>query len=444
MTEGTPWKQIFRFSLPVYGGLLLQQLYHTVDTIIVGNFAGETSLSAVGTTGVFTYLFLAVAVGFSAGAGVLISQLFGAGDREGLVRHAAVGIRLLLRIGLIVTVVGLALTGPVFRHLLNVQESYLNGALVYSRIYLSGLLFQFGYNIVAALLRSMGDSKASLYFLMISSGINIVLDLLFVAGFGLGVAGAAVATVIAQAGSCFASFRYLWKRYPEFRYSKDNWQYDRDIASGIVRQGIPITLQQMIASLGLLFVQRVVNGFGQAMTASYTVAMRIETYIRMPISTVQVAMATYTGQNIGAGNMKRVEQGMRQGLLLAFAMTGVLAFLAITFSHPIIGLFGISEAAEAFCSEHIRVTALAMLVLAGYMPILGVFQGAGDGYAVTRTSIFALVVRVLSAYTLYNREPFGYRIVWYCILFGFIGGFTITWIHYLRGTWRNKRALKRA
>lgn len=442
MTSGTPWKQILAFSMPVFIGLLLQQLYNTVDTIVVGNFASEAALSAVGTCGSLTFLFLAVANGFSAGAGVLTSQYFGAGKTDEMRKASAVSITLLMLMGVVMTVVGLILGTPALKYLLAVPDSFLDMAITYFSIYCLGLIFQFGYNIVASLLRSVGDSKASMYFLLIASAVNIVLDLLFVAVFHMGAAGAAIATDISQALSCIAAFAYMYKKYPVFRFSKKEWGLDKTIIGQIARMGFPVTLQQMIAGLGIVFIQRAVNGYGQAMTASFTVGSRIEMYAQMPLNAFYMALATFVGQNIGAGNVEHVKKGARQTILLSLAVTAVIAVLILTFTSQLIGLFGIGDQAAEYCSQHLRVTVLAFVLQCVYLPLFGVFQGAGDGFAITRTAAVALGIRVLTTYTLCYLPMFGYRIVWWNMVFGFAGGFIITWIHYLRGKWQDKSIIR--
>ena len=439
MTSGTPWKLILGFSGSVFVGLLLQQLYNTVDTIIVGNFASESALSAVGTSGTLTFLFLAIANGFSAGAGVLTSQYFGAGREQEMRRTSSVAISLLLVMGAIATVLGLTLSLPAMKYLLAVPEDFLDIAVTYFSIYCLGLVFQFGYNIVASLLRSVGDSKASMYFLLIASVANIGLDLLFVAVFRMGAAGAAIATDISQAFSCVTAFVYMNRRYPSFRFGRRDIGLDKTIVAQIARVGFPVTLQQMIAAMGIVFIQRAVNGYGQAMTASFTVGSRIEMYAQMPINAFYMALATYVGQNIGAGRIDRVKAGARQTIMLCLMATAAIAMIILPFGDQIIGLFGVSGQAMDYCRQHIRVTVLAFVLQCVYLPLFGVFQGAGDGFAFTRTAAVALGIRVLTTYTLCYLPVFGYRIVWWNMVFGFAGGFVITWIHYLRGTWQNKR-----
>ena len=301
MTEGAPWKHTLRFAMPVLAGSILQQLYNTVDTIVVGNFAGQASLSAVGTTGTFSFFFLAIALGFSSGSGVIAAQRYGADDEEGLRRTASTGILMLLAMGLVSTVLAMVLARPAFVHFINVPSEILDMSMTYFLIFSVGMVFQFAYNIFSSLLRAVGDSAATLYFLLISSVINIILDLLFVAVFKWGVAGAAIATVASQIAAALAAYIYMTRRYPVFRFKLHDYTWSGDIAAQTIKIGFPIALQTAVVSIGLTFIQRAVNDFGETMTASYTVASRIEIYLNLPGNAFQTTIATYTGQNIGAG-----------------------------------------------------------------------------------------------------------------------------------------------
>ena len=279
MVEGSPWKHILRFALPVLVGSLLQQLYNTVDTIVVGNFSGEEALSAVGTTGSFTFLFLALATGFSAGNGVVVAQSYGAGDDKQVRANASTGILLLLGMGIAASVVGFIVSRPAYTYLVAVPEDILELTLLYFRLYAVGLVFQFGYNIFSSILRAVGDSAATLYFLLIAAVCNIVLDLVFVAVFRWGVVGAALATDIAQAGSFVAAYFYMTRKYPVFRFGLKEWTWDFGLAKRTLKVGFPIAMQMVVISFGLTFIQRAVNGFGQSMTASFTVGQRMEMYM---------------------------------------------------------------------------------------------------------------------------------------------------------------------
>ncbi|MBQ9268904.1 MAG: MATE family efflux transporter [Oscillospiraceae bacterium] len=361
MTEGAPWKLILRFVLPVLAGALLQQLYNTVDAIVVGNFSGEAALSAVGTTGSLTFMFLAVAMGLSAGNGVIVAQFYGAGDQKQVRNNAAAGILFLMLLGVGASLLGILVARPAFVYLVNVQESYLELTLIYFRIYAIGLVFQFGYNIFASVLRAVGDSAATLYFLLITSVLNIVLDLIFVAWFHWGVAGAAAATVISQVVSFLAAYLYMTRKYPVFRFTFRDYRWDGKMIATTVRVGFPITLQMVVASMGMTLIQRAVNGFGQAMTASFTVGQRIEMYLNLPCSSFQTALATYTGQNIGARKLERVRIGVRQTMLITLLMAAMISGVVWVLADQIIILFGLSDQAAEYCLQHLRAVAIVNL-----------------------------------------------------------------------------------
>lgn len=408
---------------------------------MVGNFANEAALSAVGTTGSLVFLFIAIANGFSSGAGVIVSQYYGAGNVKKMRKTAGASVTLLIVMGLAATFLEIIISVPAFQYLLGVPESFRTIAIEYFEIYCLGLVFQFGYNIIASLLRSVGDSKASMYFLLIASVVNILLDLLFVATFRMGAVGAAIATDISQALSCVVSFVYMYKKYPEFRFERTELKLDKEETGNIIKVGFPIMLQQTVAAFGIIFIQRAVNGYGQTMTASYTVGSRIEMYVQMPLNSFYMALATFVGQNIGAGEKQRVKQGARQTILLSFIITVIIALEVVLFENQLIALFGISEDAAVFCRQHLKVTAVAFVLQSIYLPLFGVFQGAGDGFAITRTAVVALSIRVLTTYTLCYLPIFSYRIVWWNMIFGFGGGFIITWIHYLSGKWLKKNII---
>ena len=436
MTSGTPWKHILMFSLPVLAGSLLQQLYNTVDAIIVGRYAGEAALSAVGTTGSFTFLFLAVAIGFSGGNGVVVAQYFGAGDEKNVRSNASTGILFLMMLGLISAVVGIAISRPAYVYLVNVPESFLDLTLTYFRIYAIGLIFQFGYNIFSAILRAVGDSAATLYFLLISSILNIVLDLWFVAGLHMGVAGAAIATDISQAASFIAAYFYMTRKYPVFRFNLSEYRWEGLSIAKTVKIGFPISLQLIIVSFGLTFIQRAVNGFGQAMTASFTVGQRMEMYINLPFNALQTTLATYAGQNAGAGKIDRIKKGARQTIIISFFMTMIIAALVRYYAGDIVALFGLSDLAAEYCIAHLRTVAIINIVLAMYIPLFGLYQGTGHSAFPMIVACVALGMRVLATY-LFRHSPFlGHTIIWWNGIFGFSLGFLITWSYYISGRWK--------
>lgn len=438
MTEGAPWKGILSFMVPVLLGLLLQQLYNTVDTIIVGNFAGEAPLAAVGACGVLTMAFLALANGFSAGACILIAQLFGAGKNEELRGQASSSLLVMAAMGVLATAVGIASSRFALEHILATPVSLLEMADTYFKIYAAGLIFQFGYNIVAAVLRGIGDSKATLYFLLVASVINIVLDILFVCRLDMGVAGAAIATDIAQALCCVVGIVYMMKKTPLFRWKLRELTFEWRLAWRTLKVGAPMALQQFIVSFGFVFIQRAVNSYGEAMTGSFTVAQKVETYMTLPASALMTTQGTYTGQNIGAGRLDRVKTGAKQTVFISELISVCVAAAVFLFSGPIVSAFGLGTEAMGYCAAHLRFAALCMPIFASYFPLLGLFQGANDALYSTFVATGALTVRVASTYLLQGIPGIGYRMIWWNTLLGWGFGCIISWMHFLRGKWQIK------
>lgn len=438
LTRGTPWKLIVQFALPIMLGNLLQQLYNTADTIIVGNFEGQQALSSVGACTSLTILFTALALGFSIGAGVLISQYFGAGRMQELRRYAATSIVLMLAMGLVMSVIGLLSAELLLRGFLGTPESLLPQSVLYFRIYAAGLVFQFGYNIAAALLRALGDSRATLYFLLVSSVLNVVLDLLFVAALSMSVAGAAIATVISQLASCVIGFWYMYRKYELLRFSARELRLEPAVAGRILRVGLPMALQQSIVSCGFLFLQKLVNYYGESMIASYTVASRMENILMIPILGIQSTMATYAGQNMGAKLPERVSRGLGQGVLVSLFMTLVLCAGQIVGISLIIGAFRLDEAAAEICRQHLFASAVAIPIFAVYFPANGMFQGVGEGFHATFYALMALGLRVVFAYSLHKTAAFGYTAIWWSQAMAWTLTLIVCYAHFFRGKWKEK------
>ena len=438
LTRGTPWKLIVQFALPIMAGNLLQQLYNTADTIIVGNFNGQQALSAVGACASLTVLFTALAIGFSIGAGVLISQYFGASREQELRQYAATAIVLMLAMGLLMSLIGVCSARFLLARALGTPEALLPLTLLYFRIYAAGLVFQFGYNIAAALLRALGDSRATLYFLLVSSVLNVVLDLAFVAGLGMGVAGAAIATVISQIASCVIGFAYMHRRYALLRFSLRELRMDLKTAGRILQVGAPMAIQQSIVSCGFLFLQRLVNYYGESMIASYTVASRMENILMIPIIGIQNTMATFAGQNMGAQRPDRVSKGLGQGVLVSLGMTLILCLEQIAGIPLIIRAFQLDAGAAAICRLHLFSSAVAIPIFAVYFPANGMCQGVGEGFHATFYALLALGLRVVFAYALHKTSLFGYTAIWWSQAMSWTITLVVCYVHFFRGKWKDK------
>lgn len=442
LTQETPWKAILSFMFPVFIGLLLQQLYNTVDTIVVGNFAGEAALAAVGASSVLTMIFLALANGFSAGASVLIAQLFGAGKEKEMRHQASSALLVMLAMGLVASAIGILISRFSLTYILATPDSLISMADTYFKIYASGLIFQFGYNIVAAILRGIGDSKATLYFLLIASVLNVVLDIVFVYNLRMGVAGSAIATNIAQAGSFVAAIWYMMRKYPLFRWKLHEFTFEWQLAFKTLKIGFPMALQQLMVSVGFIFLQRAVNSYGEAMTASFSVAQKVETYMILPASALMTTLATYTAQNIGAGKLDRVQIGAKQTVIISEIISICILMAVFICARPIVTAFGLGPEAIEYCTSHVRCIAICLILFASYFPLLGLFQGANDALYSTFVATSALTIRVASTYILQTFPAISYQMIWWNVLFGWGLGCILTWNHFFRGKWMQKSGLE--
>ena len=439
MTEGTPWKEIIRFAFPLILSNILQQLYNTVDTLVIGNMDTQNALAAVGSCNYMIMLYLAVAMGFSMSVSVLVSQSFGAKDEQSMKRFAGGGAVFLLILGAAMTGVAYLTNRLILSHVIGVLPEILPMAEEYMKFYCIGLIFQFGYNVVAGILRAVGDSKSSLYFLLVTSVLNIGLDLLFVGVFKWSVMGVALATTIAQFVSMAVALVYMLKKYPVFRPERGTWKADRRIALQITKLGIPMAVQTMVVSFGFMFLQRLANSFGDPnLVAAYTVACRIEIYMLVPMSAVANAMSTYTGQNYGAGKMDRLPLGAKQAMMINVCMDVVIGALCFIFADTLAGLFGLEEAAIGFASAQIRVVAFDLFLPAMYTPLSGVYQGTGKSRISMTCSMIEMAGRLVFAYALASMigpgglwwgEPLAFGSV---LVFSFFWFFTGRWKKGLR------------
>lgn len=436
MTEGTPWKHILRFAAPVLLGSLLQQLYVLVDSMIVGNYAGQDSLSAVGTTIPFTFLFLALAIGFSAGNGVLVSQAYGAEDEERVRSTASSGTLLLGALGIAATLLGFAIARPAFRYYVCVPEEILDETLKYFYVYLLGLIFQFGYNIFASNLRAVGDSASTLYFLIVSSVLNAVLDLLFVAVLHWGVIGAAAATGVSQGVSCAIAYLYMTKKYPVFRFGRQDYRWNWDVVKKTLKIGGPIALHMVVISIGQTIIQRGVNGFGKIMTASFTVGRQVELFLNFPSHALQTTLATYTGQNVGARKLDRVKMGGRQTTIISLLFTVTFSVFLWIGAPQLVSVFGLDAEAAGYCVRHVRAITIINIVLCSYLPIFGLFQGTGHSSLPALVATLALTLRCTAMYLFGHSAFLGYTVCWWNGIFGFSLGAMISWGYYLSGRWK--------
>ena len=338
MTEGSPVKLLIKFTIPMLIGNLFQQFYNMVDSIVVGRFVGPNALAAVGATGSLNFLFFAMSFGIAAGVGVVVSQYFGA-DRMDMVEKSIInGMYLLAVVSLFMGIIGVA-TARWVLVALNTPDVILDDAVIYMRVSCAGILAIAAYNGVASVLRALGDSKTPLYFMVLSCFINIGLDLLFVIEYGWSVFGVALATVIAQLVAAIGAFIYALRKISCFRVKKENRSVRGDIIRRCFVLGMPIAFQNALIAFSCIFLQRIVNGFGESVVAANTALGRIEQLVQQPYNSLGTALTTYTGQNIGAGKIDRVKQGYKAGFKSVVVVSIVMLIPCQLFGGNIVSIF---------------------------------------------------------------------------------------------------------
>ena len=438
MTAGKEWKQILFFTLPIMAGNLLQQLYNTVDGIIVGQFVSESAFSGVATCTSLTFFFLSFAMGLSIGVGIVVSQYFGAGKHDKLPVSIDTALLLLGACGLILTAAGFIVAPLLLKYVLSVPDHALPFAITYFRIYVLGLFFQFVYNSIAAILRGLGDSKAILMFLAIATVLNTILDLTFVVVFHWDVAGAAIATVIAQLACVLVSYKYMRKRFP---FMKGNKHWDGVICATMAKLGLPIGVQQSIVAIGQGSLQRLVNSFDvtvPGVMAAYGVGVRMNNIINVPITSFQSGLASFTGQNIGAGKLDRVYRGYLRTLIMSLSITLVMSALLYTFAGPVIAAFGVTGGAQIIGMEQMRFLSMFFWMFCCYQSLGGLLQGSGDTILQSITTLSAFGMQVAAAYSFVHFGLFGYNAAWRATPIGWGLAIIISYTRFFTGGWKKK------
>ncbi|MBQ5867877.1 MAG: MATE family efflux transporter, partial [Lachnospiraceae bacterium] len=342
MTTGVPWQKIALFTIPMVLGNIAQQLYNTVDSIVVGKFVGDNALAAVGSASPIFNLLLVLFIGISVGTGVMVSQYFGAKDRKQLSHAIGCSITLTAAASLVILVFGLIFVRPLLE-MLNTPASIIDWCDSYLTILMIGGAGVAYYNILSGILRGMGDSFSALIYLLIATVINIVLDLFFVAGMGMGVPGVALATVIAQAVSALLCFRKLMKMTEVFDITPEYLKPTKHHSFTMIRLGLPSGLTQMIMSLAMIIVQSLTNSFGELFIAANVIIMRVDGFAMMPNLSFGNSMTTYTGQNVGAKRYDRVEKGSVQGAIMAVGVSTTITILILIFGKYLMGMFTTTE-----------------------------------------------------------------------------------------------------
>lgn len=444
MTVGRPWEDILIFTVPMLIGNIAQQLYNTVDSVVVGKYVGDNALAAVGSAGPILNLLIVLFIGISVGASIMVSQYFGARNREDLSRTIGSCIVLTGLASLFVMVVATLLSRPLLI-LLRTPDSILDWCTSYLHILFLGSAGMAYYNILSGVLRGLGDSISALIYLIVASVTNIVLDLLFVAQFKMGVAGVALATVIAQA---ISSLLCIWKLARMRDLFDMKWSYMRlskHHTKSIIKLGVPSGVTQAIMSMAMLVVQSLTNSFGEQFIAANVIVMRVDGFAMLPNFSFGTAMTTYAGQNIGAGAYDRVTKGAKQGTLMGLGVSAAITAGILIFGKSLMSIFTNTEVLVEMSMNMMRILAVGYIAMAIIQSLSGVMRGAGDTITPMWISlIMTIVIRVPLAYGLVYltrsaQFPQGRKeCIFISLLISWLIGAVITVVCYKRGKWKEK------
>ena len=434
MTKGSPWKLITQFAVPVFLSQVFQQLYNTADALIVGRFLGDEALAAVSASGPLIFLLISFFTGLSMGAGVTISRYFGAGDYGHVSKAIHTDVMLGLLSGIVLTVVGVLLT-PTFLRWMGTAPEVLPDAIAYFQYYFFGVLAVVMYNMCTSIMNALGDSKRPLYYLIISSLTNIVLDLLFIGGFGWGVWSAAVATVISQAISMILCLIQLSRKTAKYRLRLSHLRADREMIGLILRYGLPSGVQNSVIGLANVVVQTNINSFGKIAMAAYGTYSKLEGFAFLPITSFTMALTTYTSQNLGAQKYDRAKTGARFGIVSALLLAELIG-VAMYISMPqLASLFSRTPEVIALATRQARVITLFYCLLAYSHAVASVCRGAGKAFVPMLVMLAVWCVLRITYITLIMRYSHEIRFIYYAYPITWTISSVIFFIYYHCSNW---------
>lgn len=442
MTVGTPWKSIAMFSIPMLIGNIAQQLYSTVDSIVVGHYVGDNALASVGSAAPLFNMLLVLFVGISAGVGIMVSQYFGAKAREELSHTIGTCITMTA----LVSVILMIAAPPFIRSMLialNTPVSILDACTAYLKILMYGVAGMAYYNILSGILRGMGDSFSALIYLLIATVLNIILDVYFVASLNMGVAGVSLATAIAQGISAFLCLLKLIKMREYFDLGPEQLKMTKRHTGQIVKLGIPSGMTQAIMSSAMIVVQSLTNSFGEMFIAANVIVMRVDGFAMMPNLSFGTAMTTYTGQNVGARKHDRVMKGAKQGTALAVGCSAFITLIILMFGKYLMMIFTDTAELVDLSVRVMRILAAGYIAVAVTQSLSGVMRGAGDTVTPMVISLITtIIIRIPVAYglsylTRTPELPVGrFECIPISLLICWLMGAVLTTVFYKVGRWK--------
>ena len=438
MTVGSPAGHIFYFALPLLAGSFLQQLYNMVDSWVVGNYAGDAALAAVGVGYPVIFMFTSLFMGLSNGGTVVIAQFYGAGNMD-RVRDAVDTIYTAFMASAIpITALALGLVRPVLL-LMQVEEDAWAESWLYLAVVSAGLIGAIGYNLNAGILGGLGNSRTTLLFLAISSVMNIVLDLVLVLACGMGVLGVALGTIISQAFSWLFGLFYINRHYPNIAIRPFCFRFDKALFRQIMGIGLPAGIQMSLVAVGAMVVMSKINSFGKEYTAAYNVGSKLDSLAFLPVQSLSNAVTAFVGQNIGARRLDRVRQGIRITVAASVAWSAVMLVL-IPLGPTLVGFFSDTPAVIQSGSVYLKCIMPFYLLFSVMFCLNNAMRGAGDSLFAMVDVIFSLIlVRVPAVY--WFADHYGPDYMYYGVGVGWCVGFTLSVVYYLSGRWKRKGSL---
>ena len=429
MTSGNAVKHILLFSLPALIGNIFQQIYNLADSIIVGRIVGADALAAVGASGSITFLFFALCNGIGSGGGIIASQYYGAHD-EGKVKNCIVNTGLImLLVPVIFGTIGF-ISAPALLSLLSTPADIIADATMYVRFMCFGLLFVSMYNYIASMLRALGDSVSPLIFLIVSTVINIVLDLLFIYNLNMGIKGAAIATVIAQFASVVGSGIYAIKMNSYFKLKKEDFVISSSMISKVIKLGVPMSLQFALIAVSTMALQRVVNAYGTVVVAAFTATSRIEQIVHQPYQTLCASLATFCGQNYGANKKDRVLDGHRKGMIIMVIISLVMLAVMQLFGKALTGLFVSDPEVIRLGALGLKVTSLFYVLLGTIYVVRGTLTGVGDAFFALFNGVIEVIGRFVFPIVLTSLLGMGVNGIWLSTGFVWAISGVTAWMRY--------------
>ncbi len=440
LSKGPVGRQIFVFALPMLLGNVFQQLYNVVDTIIIGRYIGTDAVAAAGASFPVIFVLISLVIGITTGTTIIISQYYGAKDYDSVKRAIDTAFVFLFFASIALTVIGLLAIDYIWQ-LIGLPEHLVADATIYFSIFAAGLVLMFGYNATSAILRGLGDSRTPLYFLIISTILNIGFDLLFVLVFGWGIGGVAFATVISQGIAFALSIIYLNRTHKIIRFTLRGLVFDRDIFTKSLKIGIPTGMQHTFVSLGMLALISIVNRFGTNTIAAYTIAWRIDSFAALPAMNFGLALTTFVGQNLGANKPERV----RQGLLTTLGMTAAISITATAaawfFGRQLMAIFTTDPEVIEIGYSYLTIVSSFYIVFSSMFVTQAVMRGAGDTLIPMFITLVALwFLRIPISHFLSLR--YGADGIWWGIPIAWIFGWLAAYIYYRTGIWKKKAVVK--